>query len=111
MKKIIVSVLILLLMASFCTLKLFILGSPAKDGILAVRVEESDGQVAIYIESMDSARAISNMEYRYNGTVMHLTVWTVLSSPLNNDGERCLYYEIVDETEIWLGNKLIWSAH
>ena len=111
MKKIIICVLILLLLICACAIKLFILGSPANDTALAVRVEEGDGQLAIYIESMDSAHAISNMEYRYNGTVMHLTVWTVLSSPLNNDGERCLYYEIVDETEIWLGNKLIWSAY
>lgn len=111
MKKLIIGVLILLLLASFCTLKLFILGSPANDAALAVRVEEGDGQLAIYIESMDSAHAISNIEYRYNGTALYMTVWTVLSSPLNNDGERCLYYEITDETEIWLGNKLIWSVH
>ena len=111
MKKFIIGVLILVILASFCALKLFVLGSPANDASLAVRAEEGDGQLAIYIESMDSAHAISNMEYRYNGTVMHLTVWTVLSSPLNNDAERCLYYEITDETEIWLDNKLIWSAH
>lgn len=111
MKKRIISILILLLLASFCILKLFILGSPANDSTLAVRVEEGDGQLAIYIESMDSARAISDLEYRYSGTAMHLTVRTVLSSPFNNDGERCLYYEITDETEVWLGNKLIWSAN
>ena len=111
MKKFIIGVLILVLLASFCALKLFVLGSPANDAALAVSVEEGDGQVAIYIESMDSAHAISNIEYRYNGTAMHLTVWTVLSSPLNSNGERCLYYEITDETEIWLDNKLIWSVH
>ena len=58
----------------------------------------------------DSAIAISNMQYHYDGTVMQITVWKVLSSPLNRDGDICLYYEIMDETEIWLGGKRIWSA-
>ena len=76
---------------------------------LAVNVHEHDNQVDIYIDSLDSAMAISNIQYRYEGTVLHLTVWKVLSSPLNRDGDKCLYYEITDETEIRLGNKLIWS--
>ena len=111
MKKLTITVLIALLVASFCIWKLFILGSPANDSSLAVRVEEGNSQLAIYIDSVDSALSISNIQYRYNGTVMHLDVWKVLSSPLNRDGNKCLYYEITDETEIWLGNNLIWSAN
>ena len=111
MKKLIIGVLILLLLIGVCTLKLFVLGSPANDSTLAVSVDEGDGQLAIYIGSMDSALAISRIQYRYEGTTLHLTVWKVLSSPLYGDGNKCLYYEITDETEIWLGNKLIWSAN
>ena len=111
MKKILIAMLVLtVLAASYTALKLFVIGGPADDDSLAIRVEEGDGQLAIYIQTTDSAMAISNMQYRYGGTVMHLTVWDVLSSPLHNDGDECLYYEITDETEIWLGGKLIWSA-
>lgn len=110
MKKILIVISILLVLAaSFITVKLFIIGSPVDSNTLAVSVEEGDGQVAIYIDSIDSALVISNIQYRYEGTVMHLTVWKALSSPLNRDGNTCLYYEITDETEIWLGGNLIWS--
>jgi len=101
---------ILLLIALVCGLKLFIIGEPTDADTLAIRVEEGDGQLAIYVQSTDSAMAISNMQYHYDGTVMQITVWKVLSSPLNRDGDICLYYEIMDETEIWLGGKRIWSA-
>ena len=110
MKKVILLVLALVLLVSlFAAAKLFIIGEPADGDTLAIRVEEDDGQVTIYIQSMDSAMAISNIQYRYEGTVMHLTLWKVLSSPLNHDGDKCLYYQITDETEIWLGGKLIWA--
>lgn len=101
---------ILLLIALVCGLKLFVIGEPTDADTLAIRVDEGDGQLAIYVQSMDSAMAISNMQYHYDGTVMQITVWKVLSSPLNRDGDICLYYEIMDETEIWLGGKRIWSA-
>lgn len=111
MKKFIIGALpVLLVITLGIGVKLFIIGEPIDGDALAIRVEESDGQLALHIQITDSAMAISNMQYRYDGTVMHLTVWKVLSSPLNNDGDISLYYEIVDETEIWLGGKLIWSA-
>ena len=111
MKKYVVGLLVtLLIIALGIGVKLFIIGEPIDGDALAIRVEESDGQLALHIQTTDSAVSISNMQYRYDGTVMYLTVWKVLSSPLNNDGDISLYYEIVDETEIWLGGKLIWSA-
>lgn len=111
MKKVIILIFaIVLLVSLFTAAKLFIIGEPADGDTLAIRVEEGDGQLAIYIETTDSTMAISNMQYRYEGTVMHLTVWKVLSTPLNHDTDKCLYYEITDETEIWVGGKLIWEA-
>lgn len=110
MKKAIIAILVLLVLAAgFTCLKLFVIGEPADGDTLAVRVEEGDGQVTIYIQTTGSAMAISDIKYRYEGTVMHLTVQKVLVSPLHDDGDKCLYYEITDETEIWLGGKLIWS--
>lgn len=110
MKKVLIPVLLLaLVLAAGCWVKLFVIGEPMDGDVLAVDVQAHDNQVDIYIDSLDSAMAISNIQYRYEGTVLHLTVWKVLSSPLNRDGDKCLYYEITDETEIWLGGKQIWS--
>ena len=110
-KRIIGIVVITIAMLLGFGMKLFIIGAPANENSLAVQVEEGDGQIAIYIQSTDSAMSISNIQYRYEGTVLHLTVYKVLCSPMNNDGDKCLYYEITDESEIWLGNKLIWTAY
>ena len=108
MKKIIA--VLLLLAAGFGACKLFVIGAPDSSTCFAVQVEEGDGQLTIFIRSTDSAKAISNLQYNYQGTAMHLTVWTVLSSPLNDDGEKCLYYEITDETAVWVANQLVWTA-
>ena len=111
MKKYMIGLLaVLLVIALGIGLIFFIIGEPVDGDTLAIQVSEGDGQVAIYIQTTDSAMAISNMQYRYDGTVMYLTVWKVLSSPFNSDGDISLYYEITDETEIWLGGKLIWTA-
>ena len=110
MKKVIAAILVLILLAAgFGAVKLFVIGEPIDCDALAIRVEEGDGQLNIYMQVTDSAMAISNLQYRYEGTVLYMTVWNVLSSPLNHDGDKCLYYEITDETEIWLGGKQIWS--
>ena len=110
MKRIAIILLVLILLTvSLTLLKLFVIGEPADADMLSVHVEESDGQVTIYIQTMDSAAALSDIQFRYEDTVLHLTVRKVLTSPLHASGEKCLYYEITDEAEIWLGNKLIWS--
>ena len=111
MKKVILAVLLVLLLTfGFISLKVYVLGQPINDEALAVRVEEGDGQITLYMQTTDSAKAISNIQYRYEGTAMHLTVYGVLSSPLHSDGDKCLYYEILDETEVWVGNRLVWTA-
>lgn len=90
-------------------LKVFVIGEPADTDSLAIRVEEGDGQLTIYMQTTDSAMALSDVEYRYEGTVLHMNVRKVLCSSLYNKGELCLYYELIDETEVWLNGKLIWS--
>ena len=110
MKKLVFLVIVIVLMSVlFGVLKIFFIGEQASSESLAVRVEEGDGQLTIYMQSTDSAMALSDIDYKYVGTVLHMTVQKVLSSPLHNKGEICLYYEIIDETEVWLNGKLIWS--
>lgn len=110
MKKVICIVLIILMLtALLISLKLFVIGEPMDGRSLVVQVEEGDGQLTIYMQCMDSAMAISDIKYQYDGTVLHMTAWRVLCSALHNKGERCLYYELTDETEVWLNGKLIWS--
>lgn len=110
MKKIllIVSILVVLTILIFCV-KIFLIGEPANTDSLAIQVEERENQLTIYLQSMDSATAISNIQYRYNGTVLKLIPWKVLCSSIHHDGNECIYYEITDETEIWVDTRLIWS--
>ena len=110
MKKTISTILVVLLLAVIVVaLKLFVIGTPADSASMMIHVEEGDGQLTVYMQCMDSAMAISDIKYQYNGTVLHMTAWRVLCSSLHDSGERCLYYELTDETEIWLNNKLIWT--
>lgn len=111
MKKVLwILCILFLLLALALSLKLFLIGEPMDGELLAVEVKEQAGQVTIYMDSLDSAVAISDVSYRYDGTILYMTVHKVLSSPIHNEGSKCIYYEIVDETEIWLGGKQIWSA-
>jgi len=111
MKKVVIFLFAaLFLLTLSCGLILFVIGQPVDGDTLAIEVKEQEGQVTIYIDSFDSAMAISDVSFRHEGTVMHLTVRKVLASPLHNDGSECIYLEITDETEIWLGSRLIWSA-
>lgn len=109
MKKVIAILLVLLAAAGGIGAKVFIIGSPAKESSYTVRVEEGEGQISIYIALSDSAKAISNVKLEYKNNIPHLTPYTVLVSPFHDNGEYCLYYEILDETEFWIGNRLVWS--
>lgn len=109
MKKItIILTALILLAAAFVTLKIFVIGEEADTDSLAVHVEESNGQLTIYIQATDSATALSDLKFHYEDTVLYLTIQKVLPSPLYNSGEKCLYYEITGESEVWLNNKQIW---
>ena len=110
MKRILLILVILVIVVTSVTaLKLFVIGEPAAADTLSVRVEEADGQLTIHMQTTDSAMAISDIEYRYDDTILHMTVRKVLCSPLHRSGEKCLYYEITEETEVWLNENLIWT--
>ena len=110
MKRILFSLLVLIVLAVFLTsLRVFVIGEPANVDSLAVHVSEDDGQLTIYIQTMDSAMAISNVQYRIEDTTLHLTVRKVLCSPLYRSGEKSIYYEITGETTAYLNGKQIWK--
>ena len=109
-KTILILIFLILMIFIICAAKVFLIGEPMDADSLAIQIKEGDGQLSIFILSTDSARAIRDLQYRYEGTVLHITPFGVLSSPIYNDGEKCLYYEIVDETQVWVAGELVWSA-
>lgn len=111
MKKwIIVLTAVLLLITLGCGIKLFVIGEPVDGNTLSIDVEETDRQVNIDVHTPDSAMAISDISFRHEGTILYITVRKVLVSPLHDSGSNSIWIEKVDETEIYLGGKLIWTA-
>ena len=110
MKKCLFVLLILVIAASvFTALMLLVIGEPADIDTLAIRVEEGVGQLTIHIQTTDSAMAISHIGYQYDNAVLNMTVRKVLCSPLYRSGEKCLYFEITDETEIRINGISVWT--
>ena len=73
MKKLIgIAIVLVLLAVLLGALKVFVIGEPADADSLVVRVEEGDGQLTIYMQTTDSAMALSDIDYRYEGTVLHM---------------------------------------
>lgn len=111
MKKAAISIfLILLLIIGSIALHLFVIGEPVDGNTLAIYVQETDHQVNIDVHALDSAMAFSDVRFQHKGTVLYITLRKVLVSPLHDTGSKSIWIEKVDETEIWLGGKLIWSA-
>ena len=111
MKKLILSVIILVLLAAgWFALDLFVIGDPVDGDTLVIDVEDLGSQLNIHIAAPDSAMAFSDVRFRHEGTALHITVRKVLVSPLHRSGTTCIYVEKMDETEVWLGGKLIWSV-
>ena len=111
MKKLILSVVILILLATgWIALDLFVIGDPVDVDTLVIDVEDLGSQLNIHIATPDSAMAFSDVRFHHEGTALHITVRKVLVSPLHRSGTRCIYVEKAGETEVWLGGKLIWSA-
>ena len=111
MKKLVLSIIVLFLLAAgWFALDLFIIGDPVDGNMLVIDVEDLERQLNIHIATPDSAMAFSDVRFRHEGTALHITVRKVLVSPLHRSGTKCIYVEKMDETEVWLGGKLIWSA-
>ena len=111
MKKVIISVLLLILLgAGLTALHLFVIGDPVDGDMLIIDVEDLENQLNIHIDTPASAMAFSDVSFRHEGTALHITVRKVLVSTLHPSGSKSIYVKKVDETEVWLGGKLIWSA-
>ena len=111
MKKYIFGLLaVLLVIALGIGAKLFIIGEPVDGNTIMIEVEDLENQINIHIATPASAIAFSDVNFRHEGTVLHITVREVLVSSLHNSGTKSIYVEKVDETEVWLGGKLIWTS-
>lgn len=111
MKKGIISILILILLATgWFALHLFVIGDPVDGNTLAIDVEEMGNQLNIHISTPASAIAFSDVSFRHKGTALHITPRKVLVSSLHRSGSKSISVELLDETEVWLGGRLIWSA-
>lgn len=105
----IVGVAALILLLGFAV-KLFLIGEPVDGSTLLCKVEELDNQLTIYAYATDSADAFTDVQYRQEGTTLYITFNMVLPSPLHRNGEKCIYLEKCDLSEVYLCGKLIWSA-
>lgn len=102
--------ILLVLVPAWLAVQIFLIGEPVDGNTLAVDVEESEHQLTIHFSTPASAIAFSDVRFRHKGTALHITVRQVLVSPLHNSGTHCIYIEKADETEVWLGGRLIWEA-
>ena len=110
MKKIFCIVLLILLIAGLTAVHLFVIGNPVDGNMLVIDVEETENQLNIHISTPASAIAFSDVGFRHKGTALHITVRKVLVSPLHHSGTKVIYIEKMDETEVWLGGRLVWKA-
>ena len=110
MKKIIVilcCVLILLLIGSVCTL--FLTGVPVQTDNLYIEVEDSGNQINIHVTTSESAAAFTSTRMHCEGTTLYITMNKVLPSPVYRTGEKSIYLEKTDFTDIFFCGKHIWS--
>lgn len=111
MKKIcIILAAVLLLLTSYCVLKLFVIGDPVDGTLLACDVTEDHNQLNIYVTTPASAIAFTdNVRLHQEGTTLHITLHKVLVSRFFSSGSKMLWIEKNDLTEVYLGGQLIWS--
>lgn len=110
-KKLVLSIIVLLLLAAgWIALDLFVIGDPVDGDTLVIDVEEAENQLNVHIATPASAMAFSDISFRHEGTALHINVRKVLVSSLHCSGTKTIYVEKGDETEVWLGGRLIWSA-
>ena len=111
MKKIILSILVLLIFtAVIAALQIFVIGSPVDGNSLVIDVTETERQVNILVTTPASAVAFTDSSLRQEGSTLSITFRQVLVSPLYSSGQKSIYLEKDLISEIYLGDKLIWTA-
>lgn len=111
MKKVILSILILMILAgAIAALQIFVIGQPVDGDTLVIDVAETDHQVNILVTAPASAIAFTDTSLRQDGATLSITFRQVLVSPLFSSGQKSVYLEKDGFSEIYLGGKLIWTA-
>ena len=111
MKKAIISILVLLVLtAAVAALWIFVIGEPVDGNSLVIDVTELENQVNILITTPASAIAFTDNSLPQEGNTLHISFRQVLVSPLHSSGQKSIYLEKGNLTEIYLGGKQIWTA-
>ena len=100
---------VLMLLVFFAS-EIFLIGYPSDPSTLYCNVEETDNQLTIRISTSESAAAFTDAQYQQQGTRMDITFQRVLVSPLHSSGEKCLYLEKGNLTEVYVCGNLVWST-
>ena len=111
MKKVILSILVLMVLAvAIAALQIFVVGTPVDGNTLVIDVDEMENQVNILVTTPASAIAFTDASLRQDGNTLSITFRQVLVSPLYSSGQKSIYLEKDGFTEIYLGGKLIWTT-
>ena len=109
-KKLCLALLLMLILILAVPVKLFLIGQPVDGRTVNCDIRETENQFDIYITTADSAIGFTDFRLHQEGTTLYIDFRKVLTSPLY-DGDRSIYIEKCDLTEIILGGELIWTLH
>ena len=109
-KKVCLALLLLLILILTVPVKLFLIGQPVDGSTVNCDVRESENQVDVYVTTPESAVGFTEFRLHQEDTTLYIDFLKVLTSPLY-DGDRSIYIEKCDLTEIILGGEVIWTLH
>ena len=110
MKKTLLILLALILVVALgLAAKLFIIGSPVDSSIISCQVQEDSNQLNIYVTTPASAIAFTDARLHQEDTTLYITFRKVLVSPLYDSGQKSIYIENCDLTQVILGGEIIWT--
>lgn len=111
MKKVFRILLVLLILLILGGLAWFFLIGEPVDGDQLVYTIDYDGQTMILdIHSPDSGIALRDWDYRLERRILYITARKVPVTPFFSSGSFHDEIAIGNTQEIYLGNRLIWSA-
>ena len=108
-KRLIFALVLVLVLIIAVPVQLFLIGEPVDGSTVNCDVRESENQVDLYVTTPESAVGFTDFRLRQEGTTLYIDFRKVLTSPLY-DGEKSIYIEKCDLTEIVLGGVTVWTA-
>lgn len=111
MKRILCTILIILLLLALAfPVKLLLIGEPVDGAQLAVSSQEEGNILILNIDTPASAIAFRGWKHHQEGSTLYIRARKVLVSPLFRDGTYQTTLDTTALTEVYLGGKLIWSS-